>query len=141
MTKIWALKKSGGAISLGVGKTVPTEVSQNLTILGKIEEMPDARFRDCLVEDEVEVIKVDLAQARTKVLNLRRATRDEMLIKNDAMWAEASKRGQDVTDILADAEKLRDMPETAQTELDALTDLDEIWEYDPFAGLELTQSY
>lgn len=90
---------------------------------------------------EEELSDGELSFARKIKLGAIRSRRDLMLIQNDKAWIIASKKGEPVTSISADAQILRDLPEAAQTALDAMESVEDIEAYDAFADLELSQSY
>lgn len=83
----------------------------------------------------------ELIVARETKLSEIRSKRDLMLAKNDTLWLIASKKGEPTTSLEADAETLRDLPELAETELNALETVEEIQAYDCFSGLALTGDY
>ena len=83
----------------------------------------------------------ELNLARTKKMSSIRSQRDEMLLTNDKLWLIASKKGEDTAALEADADTLRDLPEAAQTALDALETTEEVEAYDAFADLELAGEY
>jgi hypothetical protein len=90
-------------------------------------------------EEELEA--EELALQRLNKLAEVRARRDSMLLRNDKEWLIEAKKSNPTTAIEADAQTLRDLPELAETELAALTDLELIKAYDCFAGLNLSRSY
>lgn len=92
-----------------------------------------------VAEEEVEAEKLNLAKSN-KLAEIR-AKRDEMLSINDKLWLIASKKAHPTTSLETDAETLRDLPELAQSELDALETVEEVQAYDCFVGLALTGDY
>ncbi len=93
-----------------------------------------------LVPSEEE-LDAQLSLAKRDKLAEIREKRDAMLFKNDILWLIASKKGEATTALEADADTLRDLPELAETELDALSDVEDIQAYDCFSGLALTGDY
>jgi hypothetical protein len=88
-----------------------------------------------------ELADSELLVARKLKMESVRTRRNSLLIQNDKLWLIASKKGESTTGLEADAETLRDLPELAQTELDALEAVEDIQAYDCFAGLALTGDY
>lgn len=84
---------------------------------------------------EEELGAEELALARKNKLAEIRAERDARLLVNDKQWLIASKTAQDKTSIETLAQTLRDLPEAAETALNALNDVEAIKAYDAFAGL------
>jgi hypothetical protein len=87
-----------------------------------------------LVSEE-EISTEELALARRNKMSEIRAERDSRLLENDKSWLIASKKGESTASIEAEAVVLRDLPEAAETALDALTTVEDIKAYDAFAGL------
>lgn len=88
-----------------------------------------------------EMATEELALAiKEKLVNVR-AKRDDMLAINDKLWLIASKKGESTTGLEADAETLRDLPELAETELEAMETVEDVQAYDCFAGLALNGDY
>lgn len=83
----------------------------------------------------------ELSLSKKNKLGEIRSKRDSMLSKNDTVWMISKKKNESTTAIEADAEILRDLPELAETELDELTDVEDIKAYDCFSGLALSRSY
>lgn len=84
---------------------------------------------------EQEIDSEELVLARRNKLAEIRAERDARLLVNDKTWLIASKTGQDKSSIETAAQTLRDLPEAAETALDALNDVEAIKAYNAFAGL------
>lgn len=105
------------------------------------EELPLKKFRSAWVDDGEGGIKVDLPTARNMKLEEIRAKRDAMLKKTDERYVEELSKGNDTTAIEADKATLRDLPATAETELSSKIKDTTIDTYDPFADLQLSESY
>jgi hypothetical protein len=90
---------------------------------------------------EEEIAAEELILARSNKMGEVRAKRNAMLLKNDTAFVIAQKDAASTTGISADAVILRDLPESAQTAVDALTTVEDIKAYDAFAGLTLSRSY
>lgn len=84
---------------------------------------------------EEELATEELALAKRNKMSEVRAERDARLLENDKQWLIASKKGEPTVTIEAAAQTLRDLPEAAETALDALTTVEDIKAYDAFAGL------
>jgi len=74
----------------------------------------------------------EIALARKNKLGEIRAKRDELLLANDKAWLIASKKGLSTTALEAEAETLRDLPETVELALAELETLEEIAAYEAF---------
>jgi hypothetical protein len=92
-----------------------------------------------VAEEEIEAEEIALAR-KNKMAEVR-AKRDAMLLKNDTAFVIAQKDSASTTALVADAQVLRDLPELAQTEVDALATVESIKAYDAFTGLGLSRSY
>ncbi len=90
---------------------------------------------------EENIAEEELALARKFKMNKIRAQRDRFLVQNDKEWLIASKKSESTVDLEADAQILRDLPEAAETVLDAMTVVEDIEAHDAFAELELSRSY
>lgn len=99
-------------------------LSLNGSIPGGWEEVP---------VEELESTELSLAKAN-KMIQIR-AERDRRLVENDRQWLIASKTGQPTTTVESAAQTLRDLPEAAETALNALTTVEDIKAYDAFAEL------
>lgn len=99
--------------------------------------MPEG-FEEVASED---LADAELGLARNSKLAQIRAKRNALLIQNDKLWMIASKKGESTTDLETDAQTLRDLPELAQSELEALEDAEAVKAYDCFTGLVLHGSY
>lgn len=112
---------------------------------GKVVEMiqvkpgfiPDGY--ELVPEEDINTEELKLARA-ARMIEIR-AKRDQMLKINDREWLIAKKMNQPTEDIEADAQILRMVPQTAQTELNKKRSLNTIKSYDVFADLELARSY
>lgn len=90
---------------------------------------------------EEDLPAAELAKARENKLGAIRSKRDAMLMANDKAWTIASKKGEPVEAILADAQLLRDLPEGAEDDLNNLELKADIESYDPFPSLGLSREY
>lgn len=139
----WSIKKADDSIQIVHCDQYPSFVLESGdTIISELQDsdLPDRRFRECWIDNEGS-LELDLSAVRAQRTAEVRVKRDRWLLQNDAKWAEASKKGEDTTDILSDAEALRDLPADIQVDLSALITAEDIASYDPFPSLGLTQSY
>lgn len=97
---------------------------------------PDKYFRNCWRVSGGGSVSVNTSLARTQRMNEIRAKRDELLKKSDAKYMELLSKGSDLTDIQALKQSLRDVPQN--TDLSAISDLEELKAHDAFAGLNLS---
>ncbi len=75
----------------------------------------------------------ELALARKKKVESVRSQRDAMMLVHDKVYLIALKDATDTTTILADRQLLLDLPEDAQTAIDALATKEDVEAYDAFA--------
>lgn len=88
-----------------------------------------------------EVDAEELTLARKYKMDAVRAKRNAWLLINDKEWLIAAKKNESTAGLEADAVALRDLPEAAETALDALSSVEDVEAYDAFAGLSLSVSY
>ena len=88
------------------------------------------KFRDCWRQAPRGGVMVDLVRARTQRLVEIRAERDAALAATDGLMLRAQETGQDTTQLLAERQRLRDLPAKAQADLDAFTTAEELEAYE-----------
>lgn len=90
-------------------------------------------------EEEIAAEELNIARAK-KMIQIR-AQRDSMMEVHDKVYLIALKDAADTTAILADRQIMLDIPEDAQTAIDALESAEDIETYDAFDALGLSRSY
>jgi hypothetical protein len=88
-----------------------------------------------------EVDTEELILARKNKMDEVRSQRDEMMVVHDKVYLIALKDSSSTVALLTDRTALLDLPEDAQTAVDALTTIEDIKAYDAFSGLTLSRSY
>ena len=84
------------------------------------------------VVPQEELEQEELSLSKKNKLEEIRSKRNSLLVENDKQWLIKSKKGQSTTALEAEAQALRDLPEEAETALNAMTTLEDIAAYDPF---------
>jgi len=92
---------------------------------------PDRYFRKSWRKSGASSISVNLAVARSEKMDKLRAKRDELLKATDEEYVKLLSQGADLTAIQTRKQELRDMPDTRQAELDAISDIEELKNYVP----------
>ena len=146
----YAYKRADGSVgimNIKAGASPEDFLPDGAVMMNQIDEtlnpLPDVQTKSSWVDDGLGNVIVDVSKVREQKMSEIRAKRDEMLVKSDTMWIECTTKGasSDVTDIEADKVVLRDMAASAQTALDALSDVEDIMNHDAFASLTLNKAY
>ena len=88
-----------------------------------------------------EIDAEELILARKNKMDQIRGKRDAMMNVHDKVYLIALKDSTSTITLLIDRTALLDLPETAQTDIDALTTVEDVKAYDAFSGLTLSRSY
>ena len=92
-----------------------------------------------VAEEEVDAEELNLA--RVKKMAEVRNKRDALMLSHDRQYLIAIKDNASKANLDSDRSTLLDLPELAQTEVDALTTVEDIQAYDAFSELTLSESY
>lgn len=105
------------------------------------ENLPDAKYKECWVDNGSGGVKVDLPKARIQKEAEIRAERDRILKLTDEAFLIALSKGESTTDIEADKVILRDMMADVTTGLSSKMAITTIDAYDGFADVTLAGTY
>lgn len=99
-------------------------------ILDESELPQDRYFRDAWIQ-KMSGVSVDLEKGKDIHINFLRQERNEKLKASDQELLKAVEQGQDLTELQAKRQALRDMPVDAKKHLDHISDLDAIKKFKP----------